>query len=176
MDMEPKKRLPVLKWATIVGIVIVLNLFFSVAISVVYPQPEFDDFCEQRQIEKPIADEDACIAIGGQWTATPKLESEEISGHCNRNFICAQEYENARDAYQRNVFIALVVLGIISLVGGVVLSSYSAVSVGLSYGGVLTFIIASIRYWDAAPNVVKLVIVGVALAVLLFVAARKFRE
>jgi len=184
--MEQPKRLGLLKWATIIGIVVVLNLFFSVAIALVYPEPEFTDFCEEKQVQKHIGTEEACVEVGGQWTENqrfgyPRVEpigalNSDIVGYCNQNFECGNAYQEARDEYKRNVFIALVALGVLSLVGGVLTQSFKAVSAGLSYGGVLTFIIASMRYWDSATDIVRLVIVGVALIILIVIAARKFRE
>lgn len=176
METNPPRKNWVLRWATIIGIVVILNLFFSVAIAVVYPEPEFNDFCEQTQVRPTIQNEQQCLDAGGQWTATPKLESETATGYCDQFFTCSKEYQDARESYQQNVFITLVILGILSLVAGVFSQSYHVVSIGLSYGGVLSLIIASIRYWSSAPDIVRLILVGAALAVLLFIAARKFRE
>ena len=46
--METKK---ILKWPLIIGIVIVLNMFFLYAVKVAYPEPQYDDFCKKEQIE-----------------------------------------------------------------------------------------------------------------------------
>ena len=49
--METKK---ILKWPLIIGIVIVLNMFFLYAVKVAYPEPEYDDFCGRVFIAKPM--------------------------------------------------------------------------------------------------------------------------
>lgn len=169
----------VLKWALTVGIVIVLNLFFAVAIQTVYPEPKYDDFCEPKQTRELITDEAACLNVGGQWNPTvPTMPARagEAEGYCFEDFLCSKEFDSARVGYAQNVFVALIVLGALALLGGYVARSAPAVSAGLSYGGVLTFIIASIRYWEAAGDLVRLAIVALALIVLIIVGMKKFKE
>ncbi len=48
------------------------------------------------------------------------------------------------------------------------------ISIGLSWGGVLSFVIASIRYWSVADNLIKVLILGIALATLIWLAIKKF--
>ena len=36
----------ILKWALVIGIIIVLNLFFHFATRLVYKIPEYEDFCQ----------------------------------------------------------------------------------------------------------------------------------
>jgi len=72
--------------------------------------------------------------------------------------------------------LVLVVLGAISLVVGFFLVDFSAVSLGLSFGGVLSFIIASIRYWSAMQEYLRVIILGLALATLIALAIKKFKE
>lgn len=172
----------VLKWALTVGIVVVLNLFFAVGIDTVYPEPDYQDHCAPRQVNESYETRESCLAIGGQWSEYPtpqpkgELGGELIAGYCNPDFTCAQGYEEARKDYSRNIFVTLVVLGALSILGGFALRSYSAVSAGLSYGGVLTFIVAAIRYWEAAGDILRLGIVGLALVALVAIGIRVFKE
>ena len=101
---------------------------------------------------------------------------EEPLGYCNQNFICSQNFDEARENYERNVFIALIILGVISVVIGFLTISKEVVSLALSLGGVLSFIIASIRYWQFASDWVHLVILGLGLVVLIYLAIKKFTE
>src|SRR3989338_6995216 len=56
-----------LKWALILGIIVVLNLFFAYAMKVVYNEPEYTNFCEEKQIVEKIDTKEQCIGQGGQW-------------------------------------------------------------------------------------------------------------
>lgn len=174
METRPK----FLKWALVMGIVIVLNLFFNYTISLFYKEPDFNSYFSRQQIIEPITTKKACLEVGGQWTEgiykeVPSPQGKEITGYCNPDFTKQQEYETARKSYERNVFIVLIILGVFSLLLGFFIPN-EIVTLGLSWGGVLSLIIASIRYWSTADNVVKVLILACALALLIYVAIKKF--
>jgi len=168
----------IFKWAVIVGIVVLLNLFYNVGVSLYYPEPQFDDYCAQKQTRDPIHTEALCLETGGQWNPSPVKAPGDPQGYCNEFFTCSVEHEEARDIYNQNVFSILVALGVIPIivVSTKILAPYAAVTIGLSYGGILSIIIAGIRYWPSAPDTIRFALVGIALVALLIVAARKFRD
>ena len=63
METKPK----FLKWALIIGIVVVLNLFFNYTISLFYKEPDSNIYFAQPQVVEPITTKEACLKIGGQW-------------------------------------------------------------------------------------------------------------
>lgn len=178
METKPK----VLKLALIIGIVIVLNLFFNYAISLFYKEPNYDVFFAQPQVVQQINTKEECLKVGGQWnegsavypqTNPAPASTPDIKSFCNPNFTKQQEFDQAREIYNRNIFIILVVLGaIFLLVGAFVVNEI--VSLGLSWGGVLSLIIASMRYWSDADNWVKVLILAIALVTLFWIAIKKF--
>ncbi|MBU1046612.1 hypothetical protein KKH36_02430 [Patescibacteria group bacterium] len=182
------KTKQILKWPLIVGIVILLNLFFLYAVKVAYPAPEYDDFCKQEQVVKELTTEESCIEVGGQWSEhtdrfkpVSMYEGEIVAldnqgGYCDQQYTCRQDYETAREDYERNVFIALVIFGVISVVIGFFTMGKEVVSIAMTLGGVLSFIIASIRYWSYASDWLHLTILGVALVILILLAIKKFTE
>ena len=183
------KNIPILKWALVVAIVVVLNLFFNYAISLVYKMPQWDVFCPQEQVNIAPQNQKECVARGGQWSeggdviikgdrtapvpATPTLERV---GWCDVNFTCQKMFEDAQQLYNRNVFIALTILGVLSLVIGFFLSEITAVSLGLSFGGVLSFIVGSIRYWSDMDDYLRVIILGLALVALIWLGVKKIRD
>ena len=181
METKPK----VLKWALIIGIVVVLNLFFNYAISLFYKEPDYNAYFPQSQVVEPITTKEACLKVGGQWTespispiskngyTTPVPATNQITSYCNPDFTKQQEYNDAQKVYERNIFIILVMLGVISLILGAFLAN-EIVTLGLSWGGVLSLVIASMRYWSTADNIIKVLILGFALAVLIWLAIKKF--
>ena len=178
--MEQKSK--VLKWSLIIGIVVVLNLFFNYTLSLVYSNPEYTKFCPQKQVVESPQTKAQCLEIGGQWVentypapAGIKTAPEKTS-YCNAEFTCGKNYEAARNSYEKNVFIALVALGVLSLAVGLFLRGNDAISSGLSLGGVFSFIIASMRYWSSAQNLIKVSILAVALIALLWLAFKKFQN
>jgi hypothetical protein len=59
---------------------------------------------------------------------------------------------------------------------GTFLKGNMLISVALSLGGVLSFIIASMRYWTSADDLIKVIILAIALAILIWVAVKKFKN
>ncbi len=91
--METQKKSRFLKVAVIIGIVVVLNLFFNYALSLIYKSPDYLAFCPNSQVIKQITTQEECTTNGGQWNsnevavpvekgslATPALPA----GYCNQ--------------------------------------------------------------------------------------------
>lgn len=170
----------VFKWSVIIGIVIVLNLFFNYALSLVYKEPAFDAFCKPTQVVESIDDKNQCLSGGGQWSENVYPKSidgrTEVRGYCDQQFTCRNNYEAARKTYDRNVFVTLVVLGALCVAGGNFLKGNIVLGQSLSLAGVLSFVVASMRYWSSANDAIKVVILAIALLILVWVAVKRFRD
>lgn len=180
-NSELKKYSPITKWSLVIGIVIVINLFFNYAISLIYDAPKYEDYCKPEQVIEAVTTKDACVAKGGQWDENyygkPVVVGETVSpGYCNLQFTCQNEFEADRQVYERNVFVTLVVLGIILVVVSFILSFNSVLSISASLGGILSVIIASVRYWAEADNWLRVIILFIALVVLIYLAVRRFKN
>src|SRR3989344_1094056 len=157
-NLETKnKTLSIIKWILIVSIAIVLNLFFNYVVCLVYETPKYEGFCPVEMYNKAYIDKQMCVAYGGMWTestapiqekyAKPVPAQPEVTGYCNPTYTCGNQFNDAEKVYNKNIFILLIVFGILSIILGVYLSSISVVSLGLSFGGILSLIIGSARYW-----------------------------
>jgi len=182
--METQSK--VLKWSLIIGIVVVLNLFFNYALSLVYKNPNYEAFCPTSQVNKVVDNQGACVDQGGQWnenipspanTPVSTIKGQNVpAGYCNLQFTCQNNYEAAQKVYDRNVFITLVILGAICVALGSFLGGNIVISIALSLAGVLSFVIASMRYWSSADDLIKVIILAIALAILIWVAFKKFKN
>lgn len=170
------------KWSVIFGIVIVLNLFFNYALSLAYKSPEYESFCPVSQVMTNPDNQNACVDQGGQWTNNTyygnpvPIGVKEPTGYCDLQYTCRTEYETANQTYQRNVFVVLVVLGALSVLAGNMLVANPVISSGLSLAGVLSFLIASMRYWSSANDLIRVVILAIALGILFWIAIKKFNN
>jgi len=106
----------------------------------------------------------------------PAIIEEELKGYCNEDFTCRQEYDDARKLYKRNVFVALIVLGTLTLVASFVLRAIAVIAPALAMGGVLTLFIASVRYWSEMQDYLRVIILGIALVALLWAGVKKFKD
>lgn len=182
--VSQKKKSSIIKWTLIIGIAIVVNLFITYLVDVIYHTPEFTSFCPERQVNRAIESEAACLEVGGQWNenvdmkgAVPQAVTVPIApGYCDVNYTCSKQFEDKMKVYNRNVFVVFVVAGILLLIGSAYLAGSEAVSLGLSFGGVLALIIGSVRYWSDMNDILRVIILGIALAGLIYVAWKKFKD
>ena len=178
MNTQPR----VLKWSIIIGIVIVLNLFFNYAISLVYKSPQYDAYCPTTQVTPVLDSQKSCVDAGGQWNPNayygkPSVPGEvQPAGYCDPQYTCRKSFEEASKIYDRNVFVALVILGALSVLVGSFFKGNDVISQSLSIGGVLSFIIASMRYWSYANDSIRVIILALALLLLFWIAYKKFKN
>lgn len=178
----------ILKWALIIGIIIVLNLFFHFSTQLVYKTPKYDDFCQTKQVNIQPGTKETCLAIGGSWNEGPagkpvpaainergEVTPANINAFCDVYYTCQKDFELANNLYRRNVFIVLVTLGLLSLIIGFSFGGSEVISLGLSYGGVLSFIVASIQYWSAMDDYLRVIILGLVLVILIYLGYKKFK-
>ncbi len=175
------KKSSILKWSIALALVIVVNLFFHYVIATVYVEPKFETFCPMQHTvtNDPVS----CVDNGGQWTnnqLAPKQVTEAVKngeplGWCDVHFTCNKDYTEAQGVYNRNVFIILIALSIVVLVLGVFLP-IEVLALGFSWAGVLSLVIASIRYWSDANNWMRLIILALALGALVWLAIKKFKD
>lgn len=179
--METQSK--VLKWSLIIGIIIVINLFFNYSLSLVYKQPDYNKYFTQEQVVEPIIVKEKCLEVGGQWNEGDARYNDSsiskpntVKGWCDPDFTKRQAFEKIVKSYDRNVFITLVLLGAICVALGTFLKANFLIGTALSMAGVLSFIIASMRYWTSADDLVKVIILAIALAILIWVALKKFKN
>jgi len=179
-NINTPKQSSFVKVSIIVAIVIVMNLFFNYAVSLVYKEPVMDSFIKPTQIVEAIKTKDKCISVGGQWSENaypdPVLKGKtQIEGYCNENYTKQLNYDTARKVYEKKVFITLISLGVISLISGGFIT-IGILSIAFAWGGVLSLIVASMRYWSQADNLAKVVILALALGILIWLAVKKFNK
>lgn len=172
------------KWALAVSILVVLNLFFNYGIYTFYKAPKFENYCKQDLNSINYTTKEACDTAGGRWNENyPKNIPVEVitpekvqTGYCDVYYTCNKDLMADTSVYNRNVFVVLVILGLLSLVGGLFMSGSLAVSTGFTLGGVLSMIIGSIRYWTDMHDYLRFGLLGVALAVLVWLGIKKFKD
>ncbi|MBI5138263.1 MAG: hypothetical protein HZA95_00485 [Candidatus Vogelbacteria bacterium] len=179
------------QWSLTIAIVIVLNLLFNVGVQMFAQEPRWENFCKQNQVEQRLDSKDKCLAIGGQWfeqsepntlknnrPVAPKPTPPEMTdtSYCNPTFTCQKEFEAATKNYNKNVFIALIILGIISLLLGFAIKNSAAVSLGFTWGGVLSLVIGSVRYWADMDEYIRFIMLAIALALLVWLGIKKLGD
>ena len=169
--------------ALAIGIVILLNIFFNYGIFTFYKSPEYTQFCPETLYSKNIQTEKECTDAGGLWHYSgPEVQKAAtatgavIMGYCDITYTCNKEYTAVREIYDRNVFIVLTILGIITLILGLTVISVDAVANGFLFGGILSILVGVIRYWSAMDDYLRFIISGIALVLLIWVGYKKINK
>lgn len=179
--MENKQHPGLVSWAVAIALIIVINLFFHYVIALVYHEPKFDAFCPAQPVQYMNAE--SCVGNGGQWTnnqmapqeITKAIQNGQSIGWCDANFTCQKTYNTAHSIYNRNVFLVLVILSVIVLALGIFIP-ITVLSLGFSWAGVVSLIIATIEYWSDANNFIKVIILALALGALIWLAIKKMNH
>lgn len=174
MDTTSPESPRFVRWAVVLGIIIILNVFFTVVRSLIFPEPVYPSHSAMTEA--------SCTEQGGVWTSLNNagsgvtiVKAPVTDSYCDFS-ATEKTWKEMMADFQLRGFIFMLVAGIIALVAGVLIVNASVISTGLSFGGVVAFIIGSIGYWNEADNWIRLAISLVALLALLYLAWKKFRD
>jgi hypothetical protein len=157
------------------AIAIVTVSFIFTAIYMVYERPSYEDNCNYRALPVEIDTAEQCQELEGEWIAFEGAPSEIRSeGYCDLYSECDKEYQVYDTSFRKRVFIVALIAGLGVLIGGIFVP-ISAVSAGLMGGGLLTLFFGIVQYWDELANVLRLIILGIALAVLIYIGVKKLK-
>lgn len=182
-----------------IAIIIIFNLFVNYGISTFYKAPKYDDFCKPEIMRKAINTKGGCDEAGGLWTenmnyrtANPpaptigegikgvKTPSEAVIGEpigwCDAYFTCQKDFEKINDVYKRNTFIVWMIAGMIIILFGFFIKSVENMSVAFIFSGLVSFLIGTVVYWSAMQDYLRFIILGIALAVLIYVGYKKLKD
>jgi hypothetical protein len=154
------------------AIAIVFTAFIFYGISTFYPNPQYQDFCTRLPSSEFINNSEECTEQGGAWS--PGFEGRVKEGYCDLDFSCREEYDTARKNYKKLVFIVSLVFGLGTLIGGIFIVVPN-VSAGLMGGGIFTMFIGIMQYWDELGDYLRFILLGIALAILIYVGIKKLK-
>lgn len=176
-----------------ISIAIIFLLFVIFGIKAFYKEPKYEDFCNAtvfyekpypyrepyKEINQSLCNkievknyefEKDCIGRKGNAVYEPDENGCRIAKECS---FCNKNYNDVRNVYNRNVFIISGIVGIIVIIVGAVLQ-LTSVSAGLFGGGILTIIYGTTSYWSELADWARFIILGIALAVLIYLGYRGF--
>ncbi len=158
------------------AIAVIFAFFVGYGIEVFHDTPEYKDFCPEVY---DINNEKDCLEADGQWSDEgASVEKSEVpvsvkGRFCHNKHDCNKGYNDLNDKHDLIVFIVSMIVGLIAIGFGIYLKK-DAISTGVLAGGVLTLLYGTIRYWRHADDILKFVLLGIALAVLIYLGYKKF--
>ena len=138
------------------AIAIILALFVNVGVATFYKEPKYDECYYPRALK----------ATGEYQEPTPEEAQKEKE--------CWDRNDALRSFYNRNVFIVLVITGTASLLMGLFMG-VSSVASGFLFGGILNLFIGIVRYWSDMDEYIRFILLGVVLALLIWIGYKKLR-
>lgn len=171
----------------IIAIIIIFTLFSVYGIQLFYNEPQYSDYCKESYYPRT-----APARTPESYTCpeTPELDAimedcydsgNAVINHthdkhgCLVDFDCStcnKGFEDAREKWAKNYFIVAVIVSIIAIVIGALLFSLDVVGGGLMGGGALLILVSSMRAWTALGDVVRFILLGLALVILIYIAIR----
>ena len=179
------------KWVIAVAIAIVFNLFVNYGVATFYPGPEYADYCKEsspfraaepalfgkepykecQTVEVSQGLRDGCAEQKGFVAYKYNSTGCPTEAYCE---TCQAEYDSVRKVHDGNVFVALVIVAVIALAAGIILKA-EAVSTGFLLAGIIDLVVAATRYWEHLQNIYRFLLLGVVLAVLVWLGYRKVK-
>ncbi len=158
----------------IIAIAVVFVFFVGYGIEVFNKdRPEYDDYCPSRLFD--IQTKEECEQESGMWVDDRGIDTPKpVKGMCQPGRDCHLEFEKVQSRHDKVVFIAAVIIGLLAIIGGVILRK-EVVSTGFVGGGILSILYGTIRYWQHAENMLKFLLLGIALFILLWIGYRKMK-
>ena len=153
--------------------IMILTIFVTVyGMSVFYPSVEYEDYCKDIVLKKVINTEAECIGVEGKWTIYDTIRPIEAGaeGYCDRDFLCREDYNDARESRSKKIFFIAVPLGIILLLAGGFLFGIEAIGAGLMGGGIGTIVYGAGGYWQYGGDLFRFIMSLLGLAAVVYLA------
>ncbi|MBI2543249.1 MAG: hypothetical protein HYW24_03625 [Candidatus Aenigmarchaeota archaeon] len=167
--------------AVTVGVAVLFTLFVALLIDFAYEEPKYSDYCkEDFRYAKPVIEPPKCdYEYGGDYQkcvedgGVPRFENNEsgcpVFDKCN---FCNKEFDQARKYYTRNVFVIAGVIGLVAIFAGT-LWRIEFLAGGLMFGGILLLFYATIRYFNDADKLVRVLIILAELLIVVWIGYKR---
>lgn len=178
------------RWADIrrYGLILVIAVLYTVfvvtAIDAVLTKPEYGDYCSNDRRPHPGPVGMSCPGITVPDTAVNQCDGDIVYEHnesgCPVNYTCStcrSEYEDARKTYNLYLFLIAAVLGVASIVVGMVLPREQNrlnewIGSGLIFGGVLTVFTGTVQSFGSIGKLYRPIIIFFELVLVIYLAYR----
>jgi len=161
----------------VIGIAIIILTALAIGYGIVmfYDAPEYSNFCGKDvvSLERPHSNV-VCPSVCVQMYEIDEHECnfEECGSGCGADGVytfdtleqcnlalsergCYDEYELAREIYQRNIFLIALPIGIILIIVGIAVFGLEVVGAGLAGGGVAIVLWGIGGYWTYGSDLLK---------------------
>ena len=163
-------------------IAIVLCAFVIYLIQAIHPSPKYEDYCRPNYPNIENMTKTTCEAYNGTWiqdniqyAKAPYPVSTQAQGYCDFYTECNKTFQGIQDKYNLVVFLVAVIVGLIAVAVGIILQ-LTSVSSGLMLGGAFLIFYGTMTYWYKLTNWIRVILLGIALAILIWLGYKKLKN
>jgi uncharacterized membrane protein len=153
-----------------IGIAVVVYILVLLGIQAFYPEPLYEDFCNQTMYAQPMG--------------FAKCTDNMTVGECRKNtdaydkemMACQKDYDKTMEIYNRNFFMISSILGLIIVIIAFFLMNLTNISAGVACSGIVLIMWAFMRGWRSTDNKLKFfigLIIAIAVIVLAVIVNKK---
>lgn len=156
-----------------IGIAVVVYVTMLLGIQAFYPEPEYEDFCEERtRYAEPLAFMEGCT--DDMTVADCREMNKESETDKDERQQCQEDYENANETYGRNFFIIASILGVAALIASFFLFlsvtsiTVTNITAGVACSGIVMILWAFMRGWESTDDKLKFVVGLIIAAIVIY--------
>jgi len=142
-------------------IAVVFLMFCVFGTKLIYDTPKYEDYCDYSKINYPIYDK------GNLSDPEFQEQQKEYDKYYKE---CSEKYDLANKNYSKNLFIISLAFGLLVIIICTIWIEINSISGGLMFGSLMFIIYGTSRYWTYMDDLLRFIVLGVALAILLYVA------
>jgi hypothetical protein len=149
----------------VIALMIVTVAFVFTGIYLVFDEANYEDYChDKRAIPLELNTADQCKSFGGEWVE---------NAYCDLYSECSSAYESERSEFRFKVFVSAFITGSAILLSAIFIP-IPIVSAAMMGSGIVTLLISVLGYWEDLGEIWRLVVLGVTLVALIWIAVKKF--
>ena len=169
-----------------IAIAILLTLFLVFAVDLFYTEPKYEEYCN-FSLSSPYPYKEIptntvnCTTFKYDYNQCYNgrgyTNYEYDSNGCPYNVTCSDcniKYEESKKEYAGIAFTIFIILAVLALIAGISFL-VEPVSFGFLLGGLIIILQATIRYFSDFGKVTKVIVLGIELAVLIWISYKKFK-
>lgn len=144
-----------------VAIAIIFLMFCVFGTKLIYDEPRYEEYCDYSVIYPPAEYDEN---FSDSELQEHRKEQQEMYQKCN------EEYDLANKEYSKNMFIISLIFGVLIISLGMIFININSISGGLMFGSLMFIIYGTNRYWGYMDDLMRFIILGIALGFLIYVA------
>ena len=149
----------------IIALIIVTVSFIFTGINLIFEEADYESCYDKRAIPLQIESAEKCSEYNGTWMQ---------NNYCDFYSECHSKLDIKQDKYRFQVFLSSLIVGIILLISALFIAQ-AIISTSMMGSGIVTLLIGTLGYWDKLGEVWRFIILGISLAILIWITIKKLK-